>query len=73
MYEAVAGPSGSIPDVDGIRIGEIIKLLPFAFGYCSERRLPRKGRTEPLEQGGADAGSNGALCAPQVDERSELG
>ena len=42
MYEAVAGPSGSISDVDGIKVGEIIKLLPVAFGYRSERRLPPK-------------------------------
>jgi hypothetical protein len=42
MYEAVAGPSGSITDVDGIKVGEKIKPLPVAFGYRSHRRLPPK-------------------------------
>jgi hypothetical protein len=39
MYEAVAGPSGSITDVDGIKVGEKIKPLPVAFGYFGGKRL----------------------------------
>ena len=42
MYEAVAGPSGSITDVDGIKVGEKINPLPVAFGYRGHRRLPPK-------------------------------
>ena len=65
MYEAVAGPSGSITDVDGIKVGEKIKPLPVAFGYRSQRRLPPKSAQKRQDKGGCGRWFQRARGAPQ--------